>query len=86
MKLSEIKTNIFQRVCERTYGFSFEIFDNEGYKHPQNKWPMFLMSVNVTTDGNIFVVTKRPTNNKITLEQLNEITRVANLLKENKNE
>ena len=82
MKLSQIKTSLFTRVCERTYGFSFEIFDHEGYKHPKEKWPMFLMSVNVTTDGNIFLVTKRPSNNKLNLQQLQEITRVAEILKE----
>ena len=83
MKLNDIKTKLFQRVTKTTYGYSFEIFDEHGYDFPKHQWPVYLLKINVCFDGTTFVVTKRPSNNKINIEQLNEITRVANILKEN---
>jgi hypothetical protein len=83
MKLSEIKTDLFTRVSKTTFGFRFEIFDEENGRHqPQSQWPIYLLQINVTTEGDFFVVTKRPTNNKLTIDQLNEITRVAHYLNE----
>ena len=80
MKLSDIKTGLFTRVTKTTFGFRFEVYQKMDTPHNQYYKAQFNMledgQVNIITYGNI----------RLSLDQLKEITRVANILKGENNE
>jgi hypothetical protein len=76
MKLQQIKTSLFTRVSKTTFGFRFEIYHDIGNgKH-------IILSIGMFEDGQLVIHGHAG----MSVDQLNEITRVANLLKENNNE
>jgi hypothetical protein len=74
MKLQQIKTELFTRVSETTFGFRFEVFRVDG-KVFKGK-----LTLNMLENGSINFTCFDCVN--LTPEQLTEITRVSNLMKE----
>ncbi len=75
MKIQEIKTELFTRVNKTSYGWRFEDYT----KVTHNEYMVSV--INVLPNGRVNIL---PNMNYASLsnEQLNEITRVSNLLKE----
>lgn len=75
MKLQEIKTELFTRVSKTSFGFRFEVFEDV-----KDKCYFKTMTIDMFEDGSINIFS--PSYVIINANQLNEITRVANILKE----
>ena len=88
IKLTEINTDLFTRVSLTTFGVRFEIFDKE--KREENELHKSLDSsyfhyiFNVTREGYVNINSRGFS--RLTVDQLAEISRVAGILNENKND
>lgn len=85
MKLKEIKTELFSRVSITDFGIRFESYDKKGHEAGKKRYPdmyYFVVAVNLLYDGSVTI--QGAINRHLSFEQLQEVVRCAEILKQEK--
>ena len=83
MNLSDIKTELFTRTTLTDYGVKFESFNRNKFnelKPPERDKPYFIITVHILNSGGINIES-RPYGNHLSIQQLDEIQRISQILR-----
>jgi hypothetical protein len=82
MNLSDIKTELFTRTTITDFGVRVESFDKETFQKKTGMdihKPLFIITVNILKSGGVNITAME--NKHLTIQQLDEIQRISQILR-----